>query len=120
MRATRHFNAFSVPIYDPSFSHPHFPIPPYKFDKRTDVERPRLLRHPRRLGRKSIDPAIHFEDGGRKRAATTFRRMADRETKQNRSWPFNVSRLYRRPYIIVPISRLRDLETLRFFFSRDV
>jgi len=60
-----HFQSQStIPVFLTLIS----PVPLYKFDKRADVEHPRLLCHPRRLGRESIDPAIHFEDGGRKRA----------------------------------------------------
>lgn len=55
------------------------------------------------------------QGGGRKRTATTFGRMADRETKRNRSRPFNVSALssviYHRAYITVAGSR-----NFAFFF----
>lgn len=59
------------------------------------------------------------EGGGRKRTATTFGRMADRETKRNRSRPFNVSALssviYHRAYITVAGSR-----NFAFFLSHSL
>lgn len=67
--------------------------------------------------RESIDRAIHFktvEESARQRHFEEW--QTEKPSEIDRS--LSMSRLYRRPYIIMPISRLRDLETLRFFFLR--
>lgn len=66
--------------------------------------------------RESIDRAIHFktmEESARQRHFEEWQTEKPSEIDRGLS----MSRLYRRPYIIMPISRLWDLETLSFFFS---
>lgn len=111
-----YFNAFSVSIHGLSFSHPHSSFLSDKFE-RANVHGFYAIHGV--YGARIDRSRDSFQDGGRKRAATTFRRMADRETERNRSQPFNVSALssaiYHHAYITAAGSRNFELFFLRMY-----
>lgn len=120
-----HFNGFPVSIHDPdpsphlrpSFRHsPPSPCRPGKFDnaRMPNVHRPAFTPATASTARIDRSRDSFPRRWEKARGNDIWKNGTDRETKRNRSRPFNVSALSSAIYHRACISRLRDLETLRF------